>query len=133
MRIRGRQQKAQRDDNLVPLINIVFLILIFFLVASTIRPFADREVRLARSQATASAGALHRTIVIHDDGSVHVDAVAMGVAELGDRFLEWAADPTRKVTIIADRETNARAAVEIVSLASAAGLADVRILTQRAR
>jgi len=38
-------QKKPREENLVPLINFVFLMLVFFLVAGSLREFQSRGVK----------------------------------------------------------------------------------------
>lgn len=119
---------------MIPLINIVFLILIFFLVASALRPFSDREVSLAESTEASSPGAGARMAVIRKDGSVYVAGLAVTQAELTEQFADWAkTDATRGVTLVADREMDASELISIVTSANAAGVGNVKLLTRKAR
>ncbi|MBU2583026.1 MAG: biopolymer transporter ExbD [Alphaproteobacteria bacterium] len=119
---------------MIPLINIVFLILIFFLVASALRPFSDREVRLAESAETKSPGAGTRMAVLRRDGSIYVAGAQISEAELLSRFAAWATDdPGRGITLVADRDMEAPALIAVVTSANAAGIADVKLLTRKAR
>lgn len=134
MRLRQTPIKKEPAENMIPLINIVFLILIFFLVASALRPFSDREVRLAESSETTSPGAGARMAVLRKDGSAYLAGARISEVELNSQFAAWAADdPGRGVTLIADREMEASSLISVVSAANAAGLANVKLLTRKAR
>lgn len=133
MRLKLAKRRKASEENLVPLINIVFLILIFFLVASTIRPFTDRDITLAESREASGAGAMTRAILIHEDGVHLIDGIAVPQGVLAQKLREWAADPDGTVTIVADRAAAAERIVDVVATASSAGLRNVRLLTRRSR
>lgn len=132
MRLKSTSEKKPPAENMIPLINIVFLILIFFLVASVVRPFSDREVKLAQSTDPKSAGVGTRMAVLRRDGSKFLGGAAVSDAELQRQFVEWASEPKRGVTIVADRDMQAAALISVVTQANAAGLADVKLLTRKA-
>ena len=50
MRLR-RKRRQTNDENIIPLINIVFLMLIFFLVAGALRPFQEEGITPAQANA----------------------------------------------------------------------------------
>lgn len=118
---------------MIPLINIVFLILIFFLVASTVRPFSDREVRLADTSVMKGAGAGTRMAVLRRDGGKFLGGSLVSDSELQTQFETWATDPERGVTLVADRNMSASQLVAVVTLANAAGITNVKLLTRKAR
>ncbi len=118
---------------MIPLINIVFLILIFFLVASVVRPFSDREVKLAQSADPNSAGVGTRMAVLRRDGSKYLGGALVSDAELERQFAQWATEPKRGVTLVADRDMEATGLIAVVTKANAAGLLDVKLLTRKAR
>lgn len=133
MKFRRTERQRATEENLVPLINIVFLILIFFLVASTIRPFSDRDITLAESRETTGAGPVQRAVLVRGDGTFLIAGDVVLRADLPERLRAWAAEPHRPVTIVADRTAAADQVVELVTAASAAGLTSVKLLTRRMR
>ena len=134
MRLKSANPKnPASDDHLVPLINIVFLILIFFLVASAIRPFTDRRIELAASQETDGAGALQRAVMVHQDGTRLVAGEVVDAAALSARLAVWAREPDHAVTIVADGRTSATVVAELVAVTAAAGLRNIKLLTRRTR
>ncbi len=118
---------------MIPLINIVFLILIFFLVASTVRPFSDRDIRLADSSESKGAGAGTRMAVLRRDGTKYLGGELVTEDELRQQFRSWAAEPQRGVTLVADRNMPASQLVAVVTLANAAGIKNVKLLTRKAQ
>lgn len=133
MRLRVTRERKQPAENMIPLINIVFLILIFFLVASTVRPFSDREIRLADTSESKGAGAGTRMAVLRRDGSKYLGGELVSEDKLRQQFRAWAAQPERGVTLVADRSMPAAQLVAVVTLANAAGIKNVKLLTRKAR
>ena len=90
--------KVQRDDqtaiNLTPMIDIVFLLIIFFMVSShfTNQSHSERDIAISVPQ-VSDAGALtapprHRVINIFDDGRVALDKDVVSVPELESRLVD---------------------------------------------
>lgn len=134
MRFKAQPEKKDPGENLIPLINVIFLMLIFFLAASVIRPFSDRQIELAEAANGEGAGGALRMAVLRSDGKAFLGGQEVGPAELKQQFAAWAADDAaRGVTIVADRAMPADRLIEVVSQANAAGIANVKLLTRKAR
>ncbi len=124
-------QRSRKEENIVPLIDIAFLILIFFMIAGTIRPFSDREINLAGTEAPTQTAVSKRMIVVRPDGRRFVDGRHMSDADFQARLAQWSEQPELPVTIVADRAAKAGQLIEIVTHAGAAGIKDVKLLTRR--
>jgi biopolymer transport protein ExbD len=132
MKLANRPRK-RAEENLVPLINIVFLILIFFLVASTIRPFSRADVRLAETGDGPSGSSATRTIVVKQDGGLLLGGKPVTAAELAEAAQGWAGSGSSRVTLVADAELEGTTLVETVAALNGAGIRDVKLLTRRSR
>lgn len=132
MKLKTRARKPA-EENLVPLINIVFLILIFFLVASTIRPFTERDIRLAETKEASSSGAVPRMLLLTRDNRRIVGGEGLSDAALLAQAKAWADGSEQSVTVVADAELEGPALVEAVALLTAAGIKEVKLLTRRGR
>lgn len=119
--------QRRRADPTITLINVVFLMLMFFLVAGTIAAQPPADLRLVRlSQA---------------DPLVPPDVLALTAA--GDALWQGApADPAAYVAalpremqgiarIMPDRDAPAAALIQLARALRAAGAAEVRIVTER--
>ena len=125
--MKRRRTRTEREPT-ITLINIVFLMLIFFLVAGTLSMPIDKEVRLVRTadvEGTAPADAL----VLHADGRMtnrgaEVTSVADFVAALPE-------DMRTRVRIVPDRDLPAAILVAQGRALRDAGAEHVVIVTER--
>ncbi len=129
----GSSPRPRKEDSLIPLIDIAFLILIFFLIASTIKPFSDREIKLAEIDAPSSSAATPRMLIIRSDGARFVGSQSLSDSQLQTRFADWSQDSVLPITIVADRKLKAAQLIDLVSQARAAGIKNVKLLTRRIR
>ena len=119
---------AQREPT-IALINIVFLMLVFFMVAGTLAQPLDRSLDLVRT-ADLEGRAPPDALVIHPDGRlVYRGADQLDVAA----YLEGLPDEQRDVIrLVPDRELPAADLVALTRDLRAAGAQRVILVTERA-
>jgi|SRR5690606_7618548 len=102
----NRQPCRQSDDNLIPLINIVFLLLIFFMVAGQLRQPPAAEVSLPVHHAQQpNNGPQDALIELSTDGRWYLNGAAIDAPGLAQQL---AALPlSAQLTLRADRHTHA--------------------------
>ena len=122
---------ASIDDRIMPLINIVFLLLIFFLVAGAIREVEPVEVDPPRSLVEAESVTDALTIYVARDGRIALgetllerDAFDLAIAAA------VAANPDQPIRIVADREVEAINVISILETLRASGSSRVKLVTQ---
>lgn len=125
--MKRRRVKTEREPT-IALINIVFLMLIFFLVAGTLAAPLDKDLRLiiaAELEGTAPADAL----VLHSDGRMTARGVDIGSAAA---FLaELPEDSRARVRIVPDRDLPAATLVAVGRALREAGAQTVVLVTER--
>ena len=114
----------RRSEPVIGLVNIVFLMLVFFLIAGSVAPI-DRELRLVRLD-TAGAPPPPDVLTLTADGTLRAGGTATTVAE----FLDGRERDV--VRLMPDRETSAARLVEVTRELRAAGAARVLLITERA-
>ena len=124
---RLRKPKTQKEPT-IALINIVFLMLVFFMVAGTLAAPLDKETSLIKTddlEGTAPPDAL----VIAADGKMTLrgDQVA-DAAEMLARLTE---EERTVVRLVPDRDVPAMELMAIASRLQAAGAGKVMIVTER--
>lgn len=112
--------------DLTPVIDIVFNLLIFFLVATTFHQ-TEREMQVALPIANASLpmSSLLRELVINvdRDGRLNLGGKAMTPAELQATVNDAvSANPDQKVTVRGDRGTAYENVVQVLDICKAAGI-----------
>jgi biopolymer transport protein ExbD len=109
MAIANKQSGGEEPINLMPLIDMVFLLLIFFLVATTFsQDEREQAIRLAQTSNIPPASAQPPQLIINimEDGTVKVSGSKVGREQLAT-MLETIVrdDPDREVVVRADEES----------------------------
>ena len=84
MSVLPKQRNSSSDDNMIPLINIVFLLLIFFMVAGHIQKRPNASIELPTLTNLETPANLQRFVEINADGMVSMDEKAMTPEQVGD-------------------------------------------------
>ncbi|HUT33130.1 MAG TPA: biopolymer transporter ExbD [Planctomycetota bacterium] len=124
-----RVRIEEEDDvgiQMGPLIDCMFLLLIFFLVSATLKK-AHKEIalELPHSAAATEAKSKYDTVIIEvtADGTVHLEGQPVTQRLLHKRLRELATEnPNRQVRIDADRRTVFQHIVHILDLCQFEGL-----------
>jgi biopolymer transport protein ExbD len=124
----GPQRPTARLISLTPLIDVVFILLVFFMLAAS---FLDwRAVDLTVSSGVTATPAAGAAIVIglRADGSVAVDAATVEPAALRPTLAtRLAADRARPVVIRSDTGVPLQRAIDTLDLVRALGVASVSL------
>jgi len=116
---------------MAPLIDVVFLLLVFFLLTSTFVTPEGLEVSLPGSATAAPTDIPALVVVLAADGSVVVDGrptTIAGVTRAIGAALER--DPDRTVAVRADAKAEVQALVAVVDGLRAAGVHELDIATE---
>ncbi len=123
-----RSGEAERGVTLemTPLIDMVFLLLIFFLVATTFHQ-TEREMQVALPQASFSgpiSTALREIIInVDEEGVIIVSGRRIDVSELRSLIERAVAgNPEQKVTVRGDRATAYANVVRVLDICKGAGI-----------
>lgn len=132
MRLVRRKPRAPLDDDerVLPLINVVFLLLIFFMVAgrlSSSDPFEITPMEAQTGEAVDPDGAL---LLIGPSGALALDGEEMDEDAVFARLSNArAADDAFRVRIKSDGGAEAIAVVRILERLRAIGVAEVKLMT----
>jgi biopolymer transport protein ExbD len=131
MRIRNDETDKEEGSNLTPLIDMVFLLLIFFLVATTFREEErEMDIQLARTSAVQPLSAPPQQLIINirEDGTTVVGGREYGQAELAAVLREMVSNhPTREVLVRADERSIMRYFANVAALCRQAGVGEVKV------
>ncbi len=123
-----RRRHSTRREPTIALINIVFLMLVFFMVAGTLARPLDTDLRLVRT-AELEGRAPPDTLVVHADGRLMYRGEAIASVEA---FYDARPEAERKrVRVVPDAALPAVTLVNLARDLRAAGASSVVIVTQR--
>jgi len=118
--------------NIAPLVDVVFLLVIFFAVSTTFLESAGLELTLPTSSSSAASSPREITVAVSKDGLLHLEGQQMSedslATELTDRL---AATDEKLVLLRADEETPHGTVVRIMDLAREAGATGLTIAARR--
>lgn len=123
-----RGGKSTRREPTIALINVVFLMLVFFLIAGTVAPSLDERLTLVRTE-TLEGSPPPDSLVVHADATLTYrgDPVASPAA-----FAAGLSDEERSaIRIVPDRDLSAADLVRIAGELRGAGAERVLIVTER--
>lgn len=131
--MRRRQKYAPSSEiDLAPLIDMTFILLIFFMVSTTF--VKDFKVEIQRPGAATATAASTKSLrlQIDDRGDVFVDGQPVQVWMVQSRVREFLeASGTSSVLVIADRRVVAERLVEVVDQCRLAGATEVGVATEK--
>jgi biopolymer transport protein ExbD len=114
-------------EPMIALINVVFLMLVFFLVAATIAPSLDRGVELVRADRLDGRAPPDAAVILADGTMLYRGAPIAPAAYAAARL--DAATETRALRLVPDRDLPAARLVAIAAELRAAGAEQVWIVT----
>lgn len=120
------------DERILPLINVVFLLLIFFMLAGALTSTDPFEVEAPRSDSESRPADHDMIIHIGSDGALALDGERVAreamLAAIGTRLSET---PEARVKVKADGALAAREAIAVMQDLRGVGVKRVDLLTVR--
>lgn len=132
MAVRIPREKVKRQmESTISLINVVFLMLIFFLVAGQLAPPADKQVDLVE---TTDAENLPppEALYVRADGTLVFRGQPTDAASYLAANPLPAGEPEAQLKLGVDRNLDAARLVEIIDELYGAGAPAIRVVTQKA-
>jgi len=130
MRLKRSKPAADSEANLIPLINVVFLLLIFFMLAGRLAPTESIAVDPPRSDSPQGTRATPLALLIDRTGQISLNGEPLDDAVLAERVTEIIADgPCAICRSRRTRPSNALRLVDLLEQLRAAGAEDVDLLT----
>ena len=120
------QRRNSSDDNMIPLLNIVFLLLIFFMVAGQMRDNIP-ALELPRSQLGQKSENSSIRIAINGDNEIFLNGQAISIDALSDNF----GDTPPAVSVMADRDLQAQQLDNLLNKLRKHGVPAITLLTQK--
>ncbi len=146
MRI-AQKQVPEREENVIPLINVVFLLLVFFLLTSTLAPPVGLKIDPVISAQGETPKNLSGLLAIDAAGLLAFEGKPLSRAALAGVLsahvenapkarastarASTARAPLARLRILADRALDASVLLEIAAIAQTAGVRRIELITER--
>jgi biopolymer transport protein ExbD len=126
-----RQRRESVELNLTPLIDVVFLLLIFFMVSTTFETRPALELTLPESASAEAAAASPLRVSISEQGEYALNGSVVDDRKALQEALAGRVDVARKQGLVIEADARARhqAVVAVLDEAAALDISRVRIAT----
>ena len=121
------RKRASREENVIPMINIIFLLLLYFMVVGNLSP--DYNVNPPFASQEKESSSLIPTISVTKEGQLRFENIPVSWEELGTRLRD--VSDLDKIKIYADAESDALTISEIMKTAADVGIVQFVLVTQK--
>ena len=124
------KQKSKSIINITSLIDVMFLLLIFFMVSATFKAQSGIKLDLPKANSTQKETEDEINIEIDADGNFYLDGNTASIEHI-EKILQNVENPTTKTVILrADRTTSHGKVVEIMDIIKEQGIKKLIIATK---
>ena len=108
------QSRRRVSLDISPLLDVVFLLLIFFLVTTTFMPDASMELELPESTTATQSEVVPTMVTVGEDGGVQIDGDSVSIQELERAVAALLPEEREKITVRADARVDYGVIVRII-------------------
>jgi len=125
-----RRKKVSSLLNIAPLIDCVFLLLIFFLLTSSFIEEVGLEIELPESASAATVEEQEIIIYLAEDSSIEINGRHSSLDTLQDDLIPFVARlDTNQAILKADKDVRLELLIKVMDLIKAAGIKTINIKT----
>ena len=116
------QSRRRVSLDISPLLDVVFLLLIFFLVTTTFMPDASMDLELPESTTATQSEIAATVVTVGEDGGVQIDGDSVSMQELERTIAALVPEEREKITVRADARVDYGVIVRIIDALRNAGV-----------
>ena len=126
------KRESSAEVNIAPLLDMVFILLIFFVITTNFSRQSGVEVQKPKAQSAVYQGQKTILVGISREGSIHIHGRQVNLEKL-TRIIssEITRRPTANVVIVADRSSLLGRAVEVMDACILAGVKKVSVAADK--
>ena len=129
--IKRRDQESD-DINISPLIDMVFILLIFFVVTTSFSRETGVEINKPKAATSKSLSQENIMIAVTSEGTIHILEKQVDLNQLTIILKRLVSEnPERQAVLMVDRNAKSGEAVDVIDMCNIAGVKKVNIATIR--
>ncbi len=124
----ARKKRKEASIDVSPMMDMVFILLIFFVVTSTFTRETGVEVTKPQAQSASQLEKENILIAITREGTIHVNERQVDIAGLKDVLADiLAKSPDREAVLVADKAAMTGSLVQVIDACTLSGVKKVSI------
>ena len=133
MKFKTKREGIRSNVDMTPMIDIVFQLILFFLVSTTFATLPGIKLNLPQSHTAESTSLMGITITADDSGALYFNDKEVSMAGLGEELLSFDTGTTKKeefpVSLEADSEVTNGTIVKIFDVIRESGYCVINLRT----
>ncbi|MBA1147241.1 biopolymer transporter ExbD [Ectothiorhodospiraceae bacterium WFHF3C12] len=130
MRYRQRREQTEQDINISPLIDMVFILLIFFMVSTTFVKDMDLDIERPKASSATPSSTKAIRLYIDNNGETYLDGQPIRTWVIQSRLRDLLKTSTgSSVLVVTDENVPASKLITVVDQARLSGAEDVGVAT----
>ena len=133
MKLKTKREGIRSNVDMTPMIDIVFQLILFFLVSTTFATLPGIKLNLPQSHTAESTSLMGITITADDSGALYFNDKEVSMAGLGEELLTFDTGTTKKeefpVSLEADSEVTNGTIVKIFDVIRESGYCVINLRT----
>jgi len=131
MRYRNRESESQ-DIDMSPLIDMVFILLIFFMVSASFVKDMDLDINRPKASSSTPSSSKAIRVFIDNGGNTYLDGQPVRSWVIQSRLRELLSrSSSSTVLVVTDEQVPASRLIEVVDQCRLAGAGDVGVVTEQ--
>lgn len=126
-----RRTLAERDANVIPLIDVVFILILYFMLAGSLDQELLESLMPPQSRSLLAPPTKVPFVVLKKNGEVTYQKMILDDIGLA-RALAANGHPPERVALHADAEADAARVADVIAIISRAGVGDLALITRPA-
>jgi len=128
---RSRRSRAV-EINMAPLIDMVFILLIFFLVTTSFVKETGVEVQRPTARTSETKEKTNMLVAVTEKGLIYIEGKTIDIRSMRSRMLGYLSEtPDGSVVIVADRNSQTGTVIQVLDECRLAGVKDISIAARK--
>ncbi|MCP4107828.1 MAG: biopolymer transporter ExbD [Desulfobacteraceae bacterium] len=132
LRIRRNRRSKAAEINMAPLIDMIFILLIFFLVTTTFVKESGVDIQRPNAKTGIPKKKVHLMVEVTSDGIIYAEGKTLDIRSVRSRMKRFLIEnPKGTVLIAADKESNTGIVIRVLDECRLAGVQDISVAARK--
>lgn len=132
LRINRHRRSKPAEINMAPLIDMIFILLIFFLVTTSFVKESGLEIQRPIAKSAAAKEKVHLMVEITQDGMIFAEGKATDIRSLRSRMKRFLVEtPGGSVVIVADKQSHTGIVIRVLDECRLAGVENISVSARK--
>ncbi len=131
-RFRGYRRGRSAEINMAPLIDMIFILLIFFLVTTSFVKESGVEVQRPTAQSATPAKKVNLMVEVTQDGQVYIEGKPIDIRAVQSRMKRFMVEsPGGSVLVVADKSSQTGTVIQVLDQSRMAGVEKISVAARK--